>query len=94
MTRSVKTTTKRITEKSGIKLEMAAISKRASMIDKVKAIADYTAVGEASMIDSETLPLYLSRVGIILPISSPSSAKSSTTRMSPSRDYDSPSTRG
>jgi hypothetical protein len=40
MSRAVKAAAKRIEEKSGIKLDMAEISKRASMIDKVKAIAD------------------------------------------------------
>jgi hypothetical protein len=43
MTRAVKAAAQRIEKKSGIKLDMAEISKRASMVDKVKAITNDTA---------------------------------------------------
>jgi hypothetical protein len=43
MRRAVKAAAKRIEEKSGIKLDMAGISKRVSLIDSVKSIADDTA---------------------------------------------------
>jgi hypothetical protein len=80
MTRAVKAIAKRIKEKSGIKLEMAAISKRESMIVKVKAIADCTAVSKrGSMIFKVKA---IADYDYTADLESEGSAKTSTTRMS------------